>query len=96
MPTRTFFFSGEKSLDLNKAFDDNPKQWQFQARKIRHIHLELEGDIVSAKVCLELCADVDGRGLAGAVLHNQEQFGHNLDHMTGLNRIKVVSMMGKK
>ena len=51
---------------------------------------------MSAKVCLELCADVDGRRLAGAVLHNQEQFGHNLDHMTGLNRRTVISMMKKK
>ena len=37
-----------------------------------------------SEVCVELSVDVDHGRLAGGVLHHQEEFGHNLDHMSGL------------
>ena len=39
---------------------------------------------MGAEVCLELCADVDGGGLPRAVLHHEEQLGHDLDDVAGL------------
>ena len=47
-------------------------------------YLELECNRVSAKVCVELCANVDGGRLPRRVLHHQEQLGHDLDHVTSL------------
>ena len=47
-------------------------------------HLELKGNRVSAKVCIKLGVDVDTGGLPGGVLHHEEELGHDLDDMPGL------------
>ena len=46
--------------------------------------LELEGDRVGAEVGVELGVDVDGGWLAGGVLHHEEELGHDLDDVPGL------------
>ena len=46
--------------------------------------LELEGDRVGAEVGVELGVDVDGGWLAGGVLHDQEELGHDLDDVPSL------------
>jgi len=46
--------------------------------------LELEGDRVGAEVGVELGVDVDGGWLAGGVLHDEEELGHDLDDVPGL------------
>ena len=47
-------------------------------------NLELEGDGVRAEVGVELRGDVDGWRLAGGVLHHEEELGHDLDDVPGL------------
>ena len=55
-----------------------------QLKLYQKTHLELEGDRVSAEVGIKLGVDVDTGGLPGGVLHDQEELGHDLDHVSGL------------
>ena len=47
-------------------------------------HLELEGDTVRAKIGIELGVDVHAGGFPGGVLHHEEELGHDLDDVPGL------------
>ena len=47
-------------------------------------HLELEGDTVRAKIGVKLGIDVHAGGFPGGVLHHEEEFGHDLDHVASL------------
>ena len=47
-------------------------------------HLELKGDRMSAKVGVKLGVDVDTGGLPRGVLHHQEELGHDLNDVAGL------------
>ena len=46
--------------------------------------LEREHHAARPEVGLELCADVDVRRLPRRVLHDQEQLGHDLEDVSGL------------
>ena len=47
-------------------------------------HLELEGDAMCAKIGIELGVDVHARGFPGGILHNEEELGHDLNHVSSL------------
>ncbi|MFN9905124.1 MAG: hypothetical protein ACK56F_03225, partial [bacterium] len=58
------------------------------------LYLELKGDIVSAKVGVEPSCNVDGGRLAGGILHHEEQLGHDLDDVAGLEDKVALALDG--
>jgi hypothetical protein len=61
---------------------------------VQSLYLELKGDIMSAKVGIEPRSNVDGGRLARGILHHEEQLGHDLDDVAGLEDKVALALDG--